>query len=248
LAARMPYEEHHERVVTQPVREHDYFSSYLPFVAEHPAGISAQPVGSIHTNRAIRSDIPDGRYRYPVSAVQGADSLAGPPPDDAELPERFHPVADPISLETALGPLAEGFQNVLDLVTSTFNFSDPGLDVALQFYIKDGKQWVKSETWTRAIVKDDLKEVVIGYEEVNPREETVTKTEKVSAGFEERTREVQVIDHYETVVETDEVPIYEDATRVVQVPRYKTVEEVIQIPVYKTAERTVLKKVWIPLV
>src|SRR5690606_11468145 len=121
-------------------------------------------------------------------------------------------------------------------------------DVALQFYIKDGKQWVKSETWTRAIVKDDLKEVVIGYEEVNPREETVTKTEKVSAGFEERTREVQVIDHYETVVETDEVPIYEDATRVVQVPRYKTVEEVIQIPVYKTAERTVLKKVWIPLV
>lgn len=248
MTARVPYETHYERIVTQPVREYDYFSSYLLFVDKHPAGISGQPLGSIHTNRSIQFFFPGGIYRYPISAVEGAEFHAGATLDNTELSERFNPAADPVALDSALGELGgAGFDEIAEQVTSDFNFADPGLDVALELFVKDGSQWVKAETWTRAVVQDKIQDVVVGYKDVNPHDVTITKTTQVSAGFEERTRDVQVLDHYETVTETKEVPVYEDATRTVDVPVYKFVEDTVDVPVYKTATRTVLKQAWIPL-
>src|ERR1041385_5358942 len=53
LTATVPYEDA-QRVVSQAVREVDFFSSYNLFVANDPAGISGSPVGAIHSNKTIQ--------------------------------------------------------------------------------------------------------------------------------------------------------------------------------------------------
>src|ERR1041385_1002841 len=53
LTAAVPYEDA-RRVVSQAVREVDFFSSYNLFVANDPAGISGSPVGAIHSNKTIQ--------------------------------------------------------------------------------------------------------------------------------------------------------------------------------------------------
>jgi hypothetical protein len=248
LVARSPYEQHYERVVSQPVREFDYLSSYLLFVSEHPVGISGSPRGAIHTNRKVKFFFPNGDFDYPVTGVEGAEFLSGATPENTSLSERFNPDAEPVDLDAALATMQmTGISDIRARALDGFRFEDDTLDVAISCYMKGDEQRMVLETWTRASVAEQMQDIIVGYSDVNPHEVPVTKTTKVSAGFEDRTRTVQVLDHYETQVQVEKVPQYETRTRTVDVPRYKYVDTEVQYPVYQTATRIVLQSVWIPI-
>jgi hypothetical protein len=246
MTATVPFEDS-ERVVRQAVREVDYFSSYNLFVDRDPVGISGTPIGAIHSNRSVQFYFPRGFYRDPVTAVEGFTYKGGATPENTTLAGASNPAAQHIDIES-LHSDRFNLNSIEANADPAFKF-DETVDVALKLYIKNGEQWVQIEQWTqpRIDLVDEL--VIVGYNEVNPREETYTYTEKVSLGFVEKTREVQVFDHYETVLEEYQEPVYVSDTRDVQVPVYRDETRIRQKEVYRTETRTrtVIKKVWVSL-
>jgi hypothetical protein len=221
LRSKVGFEDRYSREVLQPVREIDFFSSYLLFVDRHPVGISGAPVGAIHTNRKVEFHFPDGQYRYPVTAVEGAEFLSGATFENTELSSRFEPNAKRVSLDVADNAfIGRSLRSLAQNVEPDFDFSDPSLDVELELYSDRGEQWIRAQTWTRARIETRQENVVIGHNAVHPHEETVTREERIVVGTEQVATQVQVIDHYETRVETRQVPRYVEDVRIVEKPVY----------------------------
>ena len=108
-------------------------------------------------------------------------------------------------------------------------------------------QRVTIEEWTKPTVTQITENVIVGYNDVNPREEDYTYTESVSAGFETRTREIQVFDHYETVMVEQQQPVYVEDTRTVSVPVYRDEVQTQDVPIYRDEirTRTETQTVWV---
>ncbi len=247
MTVRVPYADHYERVVTQPVREIDFFSSYNLFVSEDAAGVSGAPVGAIHSNRDVQFYFPNGDFKHSVTAVEGHSYKAGATEDNTSITGPFNPTGERIELD--LGSTDRtNLDHIATNAEADFAY-DETIDVGLNFYIVDGKQWVEVEKWSQPATNEITEDVIVGYDLVNPREETYTYTEEVSAGFETRTREIEVFDHYETVLVDVDEPVYVTDTRVVQEAVYVDEVKTREVPVYRDEERTrtVTQQVWVTL-
>jgi len=221
LTAEIPYEEGYSRVVSQPVREIDYFSSYNLFVGEHPAGVSGEPLGEIHSNKSVQFYFPGGRYVNPVSAVEGVEYRAGADPDNTTIIGGLNGAAERVDLTDYIGGDTYFAETKVDALTG---FSFPAdVDVKIAFSRESDGQWVEIETWTKPRLETTTVDVVIDVLKTNPREETYTYDEKVVVGYTDEVRQVRVVDYYET------------KSKDVHKPRY----------VYEDRTRTVLKKVWV---
>jgi hypothetical protein len=234
LTVAVPFEDS-ERIVTETVREIDFFSSYNLFVSEDPAGISGSPIGAIHSNKGIQFYFPDGLYRHSVTAVDGVSYKAGATPDNTTVSGPFNPNAGRIEIDYD-GSDRFNLNYIQSSAEAAFNF-DGSKDLKLRLYPQGGVQWVHIEEWSKPEVKTITETVITGYQNVNPHEETYSWTERVQTGTETRTRDVQVLDHTDTVQEPVNVPVYVSDVRMVSVP------------VYRTEERTrmVTRRVWVPM-
>lgn len=246
MTVRVPFE-NSERIVSQVLREIDFFSSYNLFVSEHPAGVSGHPIGAIHTNRDVQFYFPGSVYEHSITAVEGATYKAGATAENTTITGPFNAAADRIDLDFESSDRFN-LNYIAANVEPEFAF-DSTVDVRLDFHVLNGEQWVTVEEWSKPKVEVVTEQVIVGYNDVNPHDEEYTYTERVQIGEEERTREIQVFDHYETVVEEKQVPVYVDDVRDVQVPVYRDEIASREVPVYRDETRTREKtvKVWVPL-
>lgn len=245
LTVSRPYEGVYERVVSLAFREIDFFSSYNLFVSDDPAGISGSPVGAIHTNEQIQFYFPGGVYRHSVTAVGGRAYKSGATADNTAILGPFNDAVGRIDIDYE-GSDRYSLTFIESNVEAMFRF-DATLDTKLQFYPSSGAQWVHVERWSKPEIRTSTYQHLLGYDAVNPHEEEYTYVERVSTGFETRTRDVQVFDHYETVQDEVQTPIYVDDVRTVSVPVYRTDTGTKWVPVYRydTLYKTETKMVWI---
>ncbi len=247
LTARVPYAEFYERVVTQAFREVDFFSSYNLFVADDPAGISGCPIGAIHSNERIQFYFPGGLYRHSITAVDGHEYRSGATSSNTRILGPFDDHVARIDLD-----LSSSDRFNLDYIkanTEPVFYFDSSLNTKIRLFIQSAQQWLHVERWSKPEIRYVEYQALVGYDYVNPREEEYTYTERVSAGFETRTRTVQVLDHYETVQVATQIAVYVTDTRTVQVPVYRTETATREVPVYRTETRyrTETQNVWVPV-
>jgi hypothetical protein len=247
MTATVPYDGVYERVVTQTFRAIDFFSSYNLFVANDPAGISGSPVGAIHSNKEVQFYFPGGVYRHSVTAAGGATYKAGATPENTTMSGPFNPSVARIDIDYE-GSDRYSLNFIQSNVDPSVSFDD-SQDTRLRLFIQGGEQWVAVERWTKPQINTVTENVLVAYNYVNPHEETYTYTERVSAGFETRTRDIQVFDHNETVYDAVENPVYVSDVRTVQDPVYRTETRTRDIPIYRTDTlyRTVTRNVWVPV-
>ena len=213
LTAAVDYAENYQRVVSQTVREIDFFSSFNLFVDEHPVGISGSPVGAIHSNKKVLFYFPDGYYRDSVTAVEGAEMRAGATTENTDLigPHDFG--VDPISLSSVLGGLDTYFGGFRDDTDPSLRFA-ADVGVKLDFKRLNGnEQWVDVETWSLPWTEVVQEEYVESIDRINEREEEYTYEETIVTGTEEYDVEVDVIDYYDTELVWVDVPRYREEER-----------------------------------
>ena len=148
MVATIGYDSQYERIVSQTVREVDFFSSYNLFVANDDAGVSGSPVGNIHSNETVNFYFPNGLYRNSVTAVDGFGFVAasGATPENTTLSGAYNPAANRIDLDF------EGDDPRFSITAVKEQAKDGGYytddSVFLKLYRKGSEQWLRIQNYT----------------------------------------------------------------------------------------------------
>lgn len=147
LTVTVPYDDVYERVISQPVREINYFSSYNLFVADDAAGISGAPVGNIHTNDRLLFYFPDGDYKYALTAVNGFEYVesSGATPENTRITGSYDPDAERIDIDFE-GDERFSLSALEANVDPKFYFD---FNAKLKLYVSGKRQWLQVQNLDR---------------------------------------------------------------------------------------------------
>ena len=145
LTARVPYADDYERVVSRPVREVDYISSYL-FFSDDSMGFAAKKVdGAIHSNQYIDFRFAGGEYGPGVTAVNGVNYYDGATTTNTNLLGHFDPSADPVDFGSVTGPQSD-IDAIQQGASLAFSF-DATADTHVFFETSAGNQTLRIQRW-----------------------------------------------------------------------------------------------------
>ena len=179
LIATVGYDTDYERIVSQTVREVDYFSSYNLFVANDDAGVSGSPIGNIHTNATLNFYFPDGVYRNPVTAAEDFNfvSSSGATPANTTLTGAYNPEAERIELDFDGDDPRFSVTAIKDEAQDGGYFSDDS--VMLYLYRKGTEQWIRIQNYTDRKVEKTITQVPVYKWVKDKTQPKVKKTKKV---------------------------------------------------------------------
>ncbi len=252
LTARSSYDNGDcERVVSRIFREKDYFSSFNLFVSEDPVGIAGSPIGPIHTNKQLQFYFPNGLYRHSLTAAEGAVFRAGATEDNTSVVGPFNPNVDPINLTFeeegtfGIGGSTFGINTLKEQVLEDYSFP-ADRDVSIQLSHLGSEQTLSIDMYTQPRIDYEAREVLTGYNDVNPHEVEYVEEHDVIVGYETKTRDRTEYTRI-TVPTTKQVPVYREEEQEKQVPVYKYEPRTREVPVYgsETRTREVEQEVWV---
>ncbi len=243
-----------ERVVEQLVREIDSFASYNLFVAEHPVGISGEPVGAIHTNRDLQFYFPDGIYRDTITAVEGHNFKSGATDANTSILGLFDSNFHTVDMDEN-GAATNNLSLLKASAEADYSFPSD-VEVGLRLYRNADEQWIEVSTYSPPTVEtvDQITEKSV---EVGGHWETyyvdvpvyTDSTKIVPEPVYKWVDDVKTEPVYGMVEKTKQVPVYDWVPTDVKQPIYEDQPKVVTVDVFENQTKTkkVIKDVFIPV-